>query len=95
MAGDWHPVAANDCRSSRRFHRECVCFGIDQLAEAVEQENEYLREEVQQAATMFGDLIGQAPALQAVTRQIELVWPTNALLVDPRGEWHRQRSRRP
>ncbi|KMS65484.1 hypothetical protein BVRB_035530, partial [Beta vulgaris subsp. vulgaris] len=43
----------------------------------LEQENEYLREEVQQSAA-FGDLIGQAPALQAVTRQIELVAPTNS-----------------
>ena len=50
---------------------------IESLRKRLEQENEYLREEVQQAA-VFGDLIGQAPALQAVTRQIELVAPTNA-----------------
>lgn len=53
---------------------------IDLLRKRLEQENEYLREEVQQAA-MFGDLLGQAPALQAVTRQIELVAPTNAAVL--------------
>ncbi len=53
---------------------------IDSLKKRLEQENEYLREEVQQAAA-FGDLIGQAPALQAVTRQIELVAPTTAAVL--------------
>ncbi len=53
---------------------------INSLKKRLEQENEYLREEVQQTA-MFGDLIGQAPALQAVTRQIELVAPTNAAVL--------------
>ncbi len=53
---------------------------IDSLKSRLVQENEYLREEVQQAAA-FGDLIGQAPALQAVTRQIELVAPTNAAVL--------------
>ncbi|MBL8853517.1 MAG: sigma 54-interacting transcriptional regulator [Planctomycetaceae bacterium] len=53
---------------------------IESLKKRLEQENEYLREEVQQAS-VFGDLIGQAPALQAVTRQIELVAPTNAAVL--------------
>ncbi len=53
---------------------------IDSLRKRLEQENEYLREEVQQAA-VFGDLLGQAPALQAVTNQIELVAPTNAAVL--------------
>jgi transcriptional regulator with GAF, ATPase, and Fis domain len=53
---------------------------IDVLKKRLEQENEYLREEVQQAAA-FGDLIGQAPALQAVARQIELVAPTNSAVL--------------
>lgn len=53
---------------------------IDSLRNRLEQENEYLREEVQQAA-VFGDLLGQAPALQAVTHQIELVAPTNAAVL--------------
>ncbi|MBL8814345.1 MAG: sigma 54-interacting transcriptional regulator [Planctomycetaceae bacterium] len=50
---------------------------IESLRKRLENENEYLREEVQQAAA-FGDLIGQSPALQAITRQIELVAPTNS-----------------
>ncbi len=53
---------------------------IDVLKKRLEQENEYLREEVQQSAA-FGDLIGQAPALQAVARQIELVAPTNSAVL--------------
>lgn len=53
---------------------------IESLRRRLEQENEYLREEVQQAAT-FGDLIGQSPALQAVTRQIELVAPTSSAVL--------------
>ncbi len=53
---------------------------IESLRKRLEQENEYLREEVQQAA-VFGDLLGQAPALQAVTHQIELVAPTNAAVL--------------
>ncbi len=53
---------------------------IETLKKRLEQENEYLREEVQQSAA-FGDLIGQSPALQAVTRQIELVAPTNSAVL--------------
>jgi transcriptional regulator with GAF, ATPase, and Fis domain len=53
---------------------------IESLRKRLEQENEYLREEVQQAA-VFGDLIGQSAALQAVTRQIELVAPTNSAVL--------------
>ncbi|MBS0265552.1 MAG: sigma 54-interacting transcriptional regulator [Planctomycetes bacterium] len=53
---------------------------IESLRKRLEQENEYLREEVQQAA-VFGELIGQSPALQAVTRQIELVAPTNSAVL--------------
>ncbi|MCC6512141.1 MAG: sigma 54-interacting transcriptional regulator, partial [Pirellulaceae bacterium] len=53
---------------------------IESLRNRLEQENEYLREEVQQSA-IFGDLLGQAPALQAVTRQIELVAPTDSAVL--------------
>jgi len=52
---------------------------IKALKQRLELENEYLREEVTQAA--FGDLIGQSPSLQAVTRQIELVAPTNSAVL--------------
>ncbi len=53
---------------------------IEALKRRLEQENEYLREEVTQAAA-FGDLIGQSPSLQAVARQIELVAPTNSAVL--------------
>ncbi len=53
---------------------------IEALKHRLEQENEYLREEVTQAVA-FGDLIGQSPPLQAVTRQIELVAPTNSAVL--------------
>ncbi|MBS0203393.1 MAG: sigma 54-interacting transcriptional regulator [Planctomycetes bacterium] len=53
---------------------------IEALKQRLEQENEYLREEVTQAAA-FGDLIGQSPSLQAVARQIELVAPTNSAVL--------------
>jgi hypothetical protein len=53
---------------------------IEKLKKRLEQENEYLREEVTQSAA-FGDLIGQSASLQAVTRQIELVAPTNSAVL--------------
>jgi len=53
---------------------------IDSLKRRLEQENEYLREEVQQV-TAFGDLIGQSPSLQATIRQIELVAPTDSAVL--------------
>jgi len=53
---------------------------IEILKQRLEQENEYLREEVTQSV-VFGDLIGQSPSLQAVTHQIELVAPTNSAVL--------------
>lgn len=53
---------------------------IDALRKRLELENEYLREEVTQAAA-FGDLVGQSAALEAVTRQIDLVAPTDAAVL--------------
>lgn len=53
---------------------------IEALKQRLELENEYLREEVTQSVA-FGDLIGQSPSLQAVTRQIELVAPTNSAVL--------------
>ena len=50
---------------------------IEALRKQLELENEYLREEVTQAG-VFGELIGQSPALGAVARQIDLVAPTDA-----------------
>jgi len=50
---------------------------IDALKKRVELENEYLREEISHSGA-FGDLVGQSAALEAVTRQIELVAPTDS-----------------
>lgn len=53
---------------------------IDALRKRLEQENEYLREEVTGAGA-FGELIGQSPALEAVARQIDLVAPTDSAVL--------------
>lgn len=50
---------------------------IEALRRRLEQENEYLREEVTGSGA-FGELVGQSPALEAVARQIDLVAPTDA-----------------
>ena len=75
---EWLRMIANHLAASIANAR--AMEEIDSLRKRLEQENEYLREEVQQAA-VFGDLLGQAPALQAVTHQIELVAPTNAAVL--------------
>ena len=41
---------------------------IEALKRQLEQENEYLREEVKQTAS-FGELVGQSLSLQATVRQ--------------------------
>lgn len=48
---------------------------IEQLKRRLEAENEYLRTEV---TAEFGPIVGRAPALQKVLRQIEMVAPTDA-----------------
>jgi transcriptional regulator with GAF, ATPase, and Fis domain len=53
---------------------------INALRKRLEQENEYLREEVTGAGA-FGELIGQSPALEAVARQIDLVAPTDSAVL--------------
>jgi transcriptional regulator with GAF, ATPase, and Fis domain len=53
---------------------------IEELRAKLEQENEYLREEVTRAGA-FGELIGRGPALEAVARQIELVAPTDSAVL--------------
>jgi PAS domain S-box-containing protein len=50
---------------------------ICRLRNQLEQENEYLQEEVSELQT-FGDFVGQSPALQNILRQIEMVAPTDA-----------------
>lgn len=50
---------------------------IESLKKQLELENEYLREEVTRTGA-FGELIGQSPALETVTRQIDLVAKTDS-----------------
>lgn len=49
---------------------------IDSLRQRLQQENEYLREEVGQ--TSFGELVGSSAALQTIVQQIDLVAPTDS-----------------
>lgn len=49
---------------------------IESLRRRLEQENEYLREEV--GETTFGDLIGTSASLQTTVQQIDLVAPTDS-----------------
>ena len=53
---------------------------IDALRKRLEQENEYLREEVTGTGA-FGELVGQSAALEAVARQIDLVAPTDSTVL--------------
>jgi transcriptional regulator with GAF, ATPase, and Fis domain len=53
---------------------------IEALRKRLEQENEYLREEVTGTGA-FGELVGQSPALEAVGRQIDLVAPTDSAVL--------------
>ena len=48
---------------------------IARLKSRLEQDNDYLREEV---TASFGDILGRSPALDKVLRQIEMVAPTDA-----------------
>ncbi len=50
------------------------------LRKRLELENEFLREEAVGTAA-FGELIGQSSALEAVTRQIDLVAPTDSAVL--------------
>jgi transcriptional regulator with GAF, ATPase, and Fis domain len=53
---------------------------IESLKKRLEQENDYLREEVS-AALGSRDIVGQSSALNKVLRQIELVAPTDAAVL--------------
>jgi transcriptional regulator with GAF, ATPase, and Fis domain len=74
-AMDWLRMIANHAAvaiaNTRAFEQ------IAALQRRLEEECEYLRQEVREA-NAFGDLIGRSPALAAVQRQIELVAPTDA-----------------
>ncbi|WP_390631194.1 sigma-54-dependent Fis family transcriptional regulator [Roseiconus lacunae] len=49
---------------------------IENLRHRLEQENEYLREEVGEVS--FGELVGSSAPLQTIVRQIDLVAPTDS-----------------
>ena len=66
--------AAAAIATARAFER------IEELKRKLEQENEYLREEVTRAGA-FGELVGRGPALEALARQIDLVAPTDAAVL--------------
>ena len=53
---------------------------IASLKNRLEIENEYLREEVRVNST-FGDLIGASPAINLITRQVELVADTDSTVL--------------
>lgn len=53
---------------------------IEALRKRLELENEYLREEVTRSGA-FGELVGESPALGAVSRQIDLVAPTDSAVL--------------
>jgi transcriptional regulator with GAF, ATPase, and Fis domain len=53
---------------------------IQRLKAQLEQQNEYLREEVVEAKA-FGDLVGQSAVLRQVVSQIDLVAPTDASVI--------------
>jgi PAS domain S-box-containing protein len=53
---------------------------IERLKDALEQERDYLREEVQSAGR-FGEIIGDSPALRMVLAQIDAVAKTNATVL--------------
>ncbi|CCK78268.1 transcriptional activator [Desulfobacula toluolica Tol2] len=50
---------------------------IDHLKSQLELENQYLKEEINQARS-FGSIIGKSPSLMNILNQIELVAPTDA-----------------
>lgn len=66
--------AASAIATARAFGR------IADLSRRLEQENEYLREEVTRVGA-FGEMVGAGPALTAVARQIDLVAPTDAAVL--------------
>jgi transcriptional regulator with GAF, ATPase, and Fis domain len=53
---------------------------IQRLKAQLEQQNAYLQEEVVEAKA-FGDLVGQSAALQQIISQIDLVAPTEAMVL--------------
>ena len=53
---------------------------VETLRDHLEQERDYLRDEVQEVGT-FGEILGQSQALQRVLRQVAMVAPTDATVL--------------
>jgi len=53
---------------------------VDALRRDLEQERDYLRDEVQEVGA-FGEILGQSPALQRVLSQVAMVAPTDATVL--------------
>lgn len=75
---DWLRTIANHAAAAIAMAR--AFEEIEALKKRLELENEYLREEVTRSGT-FGELVGQSPALEAVSRQIDLVAPTDSAVL--------------
>ncbi len=71
----WLKMIANHTASTIA---NAQAFGeIDYLKSQLELENQYLKEEIDQARS-FGSIIGKSPSLLSILNQIELVAPTDA-----------------
>ena len=72
---DWFRLLADHAASAMA---NALAFAeIERLKKQLELENEYLREEVNEAHE-FGAVVGSSPALRGIMRQVELVAPTDA-----------------
>ena len=67
--------AASSIANARAFEE------IDRLKSQLEQENEYLRDEVKVATGCCGGIIGRSAALNKVLQQVELVGPTDSTVL--------------
>ena len=65
-----------DRKESERRLREAMAE-VDALRDRLEQENAYLQEEISSARAHY-DVVGEAPAIQRILKQVELVAPTDA-----------------
>jgi transcriptional regulator with GAF, ATPase, and Fis domain len=72
---DWFRLLADHAASA--MANASAFSEIERLKKQLQLENEYLREEVNEAHE-FGAVVGSSPALRGIMRQVELVAPTDA-----------------
>lgn len=75
---DWLRTIANHAASAIATAR--AFEAIEALKKQLELENEYFREEATLSGA-FGEMVGQGPALEVVSRQIDLVAPTDSAVL--------------